>query len=123
MDDSIYYTKDHLWLRQTGDRVSIGLSSYALSKMKAIVFLNLPDPGDTVSCGEAFGDVESLKTVSDLISPVDGTITEVNEEIIDSPELLYESENCWIITVQVSRPVNGLMNQEEYAAFTAGGEN
>ncbi len=122
MTNSILYSKDHLWVKQYEDKVMIGLSTYALNKMKAVVFLNLPENGDTVSYGEAFGDVESLKTVSDLISPVTGTVTEINEELLDSPELLYESENCWLIAVQPTAPISNLMDQSEYSAFVAGGD-
>lgn len=122
MTNSILYSDNHLWVRQYDDNVRIGLSSYALKKMKAIIFLNLPEIGEIVSKGETFGDVESLKTVSDLISPVSGTVTEINEEIIDSPELLFESDDCWMITVQVTEPVNDLMNPDEYSSFIAGGD-
>lgn len=122
MTNSILYSDNHLWVRQYDDNVRIGLSSYALKKMKAIIFLNLPEIGEIVSKGETFGDVESLKTVSDLISPVSGTVTEINEEIIDSPELLFESDDCWMITVQVTEPINDLMNPDEYSSFIAGGD-
>ena len=122
MTNSILYSDNHLWVRQYDDNVRIGLSSYALKKMKAIIFLNLPEIGEIVSKGETFGDVESLKTVSDLISPVSGTVTEINEEIIDSPEPLFESDDCWMITVQVTEPINDLMNPDEYSSFIAGGD-
>ena len=122
MTNSILYSDNHLWVRQYDDNVRIGLSSFALKKMKAIIFLNLPEIGEIVSKGETFGDVESLKTVSDLISPVSGTVTEINEEIIDSPELLFESDDCWMITVQVTEPINDLMNPDEYSSFIAGGD-
>ena len=86
----LYYSKNHLWLKTDRNTAEIGLTDYAAEKLRNIVFVNLPDVGEHLSEGEKFGDVESVKTVSDLISPVDGEVTEVNETLLDEPEVISE---------------------------------
>ena len=83
------YSKSHEWVKEEGDVVTIGLTDYAQSELGDLVFVNLPEEGDSVSVGEAFGDVESVKAVSDVYSPVSGVVCEINEELLDC--LLYTS--------------------------------
>lgn len=109
------YTKDHLWVCKENDIVTVGISDHAIKKMKAIVFVNLPDEGDMVAEGEAFGDVESLKTVSELVSPVSGIVTAVNSEFIEEPENIQpDSENNWLISVKAEKISESLLEENEY---------
>ena len=82
------YTKDHEWLKMEGDIAVVGISDFAQDALGDVVFINLPQVGDEVVAGESFGDVESVKAVSDVNSPVTGIIVEVNEELADTPENL-----------------------------------
>ena len=82
------YARTHEWVKMEGDTAVVGLSDYAQNELGDLVFVNLPEVGDQVDAGETFGDVESVKAVSDLNSPVTGTVTEVNEELLDAPELI-----------------------------------
>ena len=121
MEANTLFSKDHLWVKFDGNTVKIGLSEYALTKMKAVVFLNLPEEGDNVSVGEAFGDVESLKTVSDLISPVDGVVKSVNSDLADEPEMIGDDPmESWLIMVEITNENNSLMNVDEYAQYCEG---
>ena len=97
---SLQYSRSHEWLSQDGDVAVIGISDFAQHELGDVVFINLPEVGDEVVAGEAFGDVESVKAVSDLISPVSGTVLEINQELVDSPELLNDDPYAnWIIKV------------------------
>ena len=82
------YSKDHEWMKEEDGVVVIGISDFAQDALGDVVFVNLPGEGDDVTCGDAFGDVESVKAVSDLVCPVTGTVCAVNEELLDHPELL-----------------------------------
>ena len=80
------YTKSHEWVKEEGGVWTIGLTDYAQSALGDLVFVNLPEAGDSVEAGEVFGDVESVKAVSDVYSPVTGEVEEINEELLDAPE-------------------------------------
>ena len=80
------YSKSHEWVKEDGDVVVIGLTDYAQSELGDLVFVNLPEEGDEVTAGEVFADVESVKAVSDVYSPVSGTVSAINEELLDAPE-------------------------------------
>lgn len=82
------YSKSHEWVKMDGDTAVIGISDFAQNALGDVVFVNLPQEGDSVSVGEAFGDVESVKTVSDLICPVSGVVCAVNADLLDAPEKL-----------------------------------
>ncbi len=114
----LYFSKNHLWIKSDGTCVEIGLTDYAAEKLGNIVFVNLPDVGEALSEGERFGDVESVKTVSDLISPVDGEVVEVNETLLDEPEAISEDPfGKWLIKVRVESIPDGLVSGEEYKKF------
>ena len=85
---SLQYSRSHEWMSQEDDIAVVGITDFAQHELGDVVFINLPEVGDEVTAGEAFGDVESVKAVSDLISPVSGTVVEVNHDLEDSPELL-----------------------------------
>ncbi len=114
------YTKSHEWLRMDGEIAVVGISDFAQDALGDVVFVNLPAVGDTVTAGESFGDVESVKAVSDLICPVSGVVCEINEELEDSPELLNEDPyGAWIIKVESVTSQEELLSAAEYEAHCA----
>ena len=114
------YTKDHEWIKMEGDIAVVGISDFAQDALGDIVFINMPEVGDTVTAGEALGDVESVKAVSDVNSPVTGVIVEVNEELADSPENLNSDPyGSWIIKVEQITETEELMDAAAYEAFCA----
>ena len=114
------YTKDHEWLKMEGDIAVVGITDFAQDALGDVVFINLPEVGDTVTAGESFGDVESVKAVSDVNSPVTGVVLEINEELIDSPELLNEDPyGAWIIKVKNVTGEEDLLTAAAYEAFCA----
>lgn len=114
------YSKSHEWVRMDGETAVIGISDFAQDALGDVVFVNLPQEGDDVTAEEAFGDVESVKAVSDLISPVTGTVVEVNEDLLDSPELLNEDPyGAWLIKVEDIADTEELLDAGAYEAFCA----
>lgn len=98
--------------------VRIGLSDYAQSELGDLVFLNLPQEGDTVSAGEPFADVESVKAVADVLSPVSGTVCAINEDLLDNPQHINEDPyNAWFAEVEVDGYSEDLMDSDAYEAF------
>ena len=114
------YTKDHEWMMMEGDIAVIGISDFAQDALGDVVFINLPEVGDTVTAGESFGDVESVKAVSDVNSPVTGVIVAVNEDLADSPENLNSDPyGSWIIKVENITETEELLDAAAYEAFCA----
>ncbi len=113
------YTKSHEWVKVDGDNVvTIGISDYAQDALGDIVFVNLPEVGEEVTLESNFGDTESVKAVSDLISPVSGVVCEVNEELLDSPEKINEDcYHAWMIKVDQVSAFEELLSAEEYVAY------
>ncbi|MBQ7858039.1 MAG: glycine cleavage system protein GcvH [Oscillospiraceae bacterium] len=118
--NELKYSKSHEWIRYEGDVAIIGISDFAQDALGDVVFINLPAPGDEVIAGDSFGDVESVKAVSDLISPVSGTVLAVNDELEDSPELLNQDPYAaWIIKVEGVTQEEELLSADDYEAFCA----
>ena len=114
------YSKDHEWVKMEGDVAVIGISDFAQDALGDVVFVNLPQEGDAVTAGTPFGDVESVKAVSDLVCPVSGTICAVNEDLADSPENLNSDPyGAWIIKVQGITGQEELLDAAAYEAFCA----
>ena len=114
------YTKDHEWMKMEGDTAIVGITDFAQDALGDVVFINLPEVGDTVTAGESFGDVESVKAVSDVNSPVSGVIVAINEELVDSPELLNDDPyGAWIIKVGNITGEEELLDAEAYEALCA----
>ena len=112
------YSKDHEWVRFEGDTAFIGISDFAQDALGDVVFINLPGEGDEAVAGETFGDVESVKAVSDLVSPVSGTITAVNEALADAPDTLNaDPYGAWIIKVEGVTATEELLDAAAYEAF------
>lgn len=112
------YSKSHEWVKMEGDVAVIGLTDFAQSELGDLVFVNLPEEGDEVEAGETFGDVESVKAVSDVFSPVSGEIVEINEELLDNPALVNEQPyDAWFIKVKNVEETEELLTAEEYETF------
>lgn len=116
--DELCYSKSHEWVKEEEGMTVIGLTDYAQSELGDLVFVNLPEEGDTITVGEAFADVESVKAVSDVYAPVSGTVCEVNEELLDAPEKINESPyDAWFVKVKDVSEKEELLSAEEYQAF------
>ena len=116
------YTREHEWIDLTGAIGSIGITDYAQNSLGDIVFVDAPKVGDTVSANAVFGSVESVKAVSDLFSPVTGTVVAVNQELTSAPDKINEKPHeTWIIKVEISDPaeVEKLLDAAAYEAFIA----
>ena len=114
------YSKDHEWMKEEDGVVVIGISDFAQDALGDVVFVNLPGEGDEVTAGEAFGDVESVKAVSDLVSPVSGTVCAVNEDLLDEPEQLNKVPyDAWLIKVENVSDTEELLDAVAYEAFCA----
>ena len=114
------YSKDHEWMKEEDGVVVIGISDFAQDALGDVVFVNLPGEGDKVTAGEAFGDVESVKAVSDLVSPVSGTVCDVNEDLLDEPEQLNKAPyDAWLIKVENVSDTEELLDAVAYEAFCA----
>ena len=114
------YSEDHEWMKEEDGVVVIGISDFAQDALGDVVFVNLPAEGDSVTAGEAFGDVESVKAVSDLVSPVSGTVCAVNEELLDEPEKLNSDPyGAWLIKVENVSDTEELLDAAAYEAFCA----
>lgn len=117
--DELRYSKSHEWVEALEDgNVRIGLTDFAQSELGDLVFVNLPEVGDEVECGESFADVESVKAVSDVFSPVTGVVKEVNEELLDAPEKINEDPyGAWFIVVEEITEHEDLLDAAQYEAL------
>ena len=114
------YTKSHEWVKEEGGLYVVGLTDFAQAALGDIVFINMPEEGDDVAGGESFADVESVKAVSDVFSPVSGTVAEVNEGLIDEPALInQEPYEQWLIKVKDVSDTEELMDAAAYEEFCA----
>ncbi|CAI6311197.1 Glycine cleavage system H protein [Bacillus subtilis] len=116
------YSGEHEWVKVEGEKVRIGITHFAQSELGDIVFVELPEVGAEIKADEPFGSVESVKTVSELYAPINGTVVEVNEDLDDSPEFVNESpyEKAWMIVVEPSdaSEIEKLMTAEQYEEMT-----
>lgn len=120
---NLYYSKDHEWVRVEGNKAAIGITDYAQHSLGSIVFVETPKAGKKLSQGDVLGVVESVKAASDIFSPVSGTVAEANEALADKPELLNESpydHPIAVLTLDNAEELKGLMNAEQYEAYTKG---
>jgi len=118
----LFYTNDHEWAKFDGDVVTVGITDFAQSELGDIIFIELPEIDCAVEKDEAFGTIEAVKTVTDLLSPVNGTVIEINENLEDSPESV--NENCygkgWFVKIKIDNAgdKSGLLTAEEYKTLT-----
>ncbi|NLM06679.1 MAG: glycine cleavage system protein GcvH [Tissierellia bacterium] len=119
IEQGLFYTKDHEWVKVEGDVATVGIADYAQEHLGDIIYVELPDVDDEFDKGEAFSSVESVKAATDVFLPVAGTITEVNEELEDEPGLLNQDAYAnWIVKIKVSDPdTSDLMDAAQYEAF------
>jgi len=119
--DHLLYTEDHEWAKYNDTEVTIGITDYAQSQLGDVIFVELPEVGDSISAGDSFGEIEAVKTVSELYAPISGTITAVNEDLEDSPEMVNSDPygDGWLIKVSPSNPdeKGELMNFLSYEEF------
>lgn len=116
--EELKYSKSHEWVKEEDGMVVIGLTDYAQSELGDLVFVNLPEVDDEVTVGEPFADVESVKAVSDVYSPVSGVVCEINEELLDAPESINEAPyDAWFVKVKDITDQEELLSAQEYEAF------
>lgn len=117
------YTDEHEWLRAEGDQVVVGITAYATEQLGDIVFVELPDADTNVSKGDDVVVIESVKAASDILAPLDGTVTEVNPELVDNPGLVNTDPlgAGWFFKMKLSDPseMDGLMDETAYKALIA----
>ena len=118
--EELKYTKTHEWVKEEDGLYVVGLTDFAQDALGDIVFVNLPSVGDAVTAGEAFSDVESVKAVSDVFSPVTGTVAEVNEAIVDDPSLVNsDCYGSWLIKVSDVSGTEELLDAKAYEEVCA----
>lgn len=118
--DDRRYTKDHEWIRIAGDTAEIGITDYAQEQLGDVVYVELPEAGASVSGGQSFGSIESVKAVSELFAPVSGTVIDVNSNLKDHPEVVNKDpHSAWMIKVRLSNPADTgtLLDAVEYQAL------
>jgi glycine cleavage system H protein len=121
--DDLHYTKQHEWVRVSGDSGTVGITDYAQQQLGDIVYVDLPRPGAQVELGKVMGSVESVKAVSDIYSPVSGAVTEINDALASAPEKLNESPHAdgWLVKIRLSAPgeIQGLLSAADYEKYVA----
>ena len=119
--DDIKYHREHAWVRVEGKRATIGITDYAQQQMGDIVYVDLPESDTEIDADSELSEIESTKATSPVISPVSGTVVEVNEDLADSPEIINEDPygNGWLVTLEMNDPseLNDLMSKSEYEKF------
>lgn len=122
--DDVRYTIDHEWAKVTGDTVQVGITDYAQDQLGDIVFVEMPEPGATVTKGEEFGTLESVKAVAEMYSPVSGTVATVNAALEEAPDLVNTGpyDEGWIMTVRPDHPaeLDELMDKAAYLNMLKG---
>ncbi|MFT7711783.1 Glycine cleavage system H protein [Clavibacter michiganensis] len=115
---SLQYTAEHEWVQVDGDVATVGITAYAADKLGDVVFVELPAVGDELSGGEVVGEIESTKSVGELFAPIDGTVTEVNEEVVASPDLVNSDPfgSGWLVKVRFEA-LPTLLSHDEYVAL------
>jgi glycine cleavage system H protein len=119
--EDFLYTKDHEWILVQGNKATVGITDYAQHELGDVVYVDLPEVGDTFDASEPFGSVESVKAVSEVFCPVSGEVTEVNSKLEDTPELVNESphQKAWMIKILLTNPdeTKELLGAEEYEEY------
>ncbi len=121
MSAELLYSKDHEWVRVESDGVAvIGVTDYAAEQLGDVVYVDLPEIGAEISSGTEMGEIESTKSVSDLFSPIDGAVSEINQAVVDAPELVNSSpfEEGWLLKATFEALPDDLLSAEEYTALT-----
>lgn len=115
------YTKEHEWAKKEGNTITVGVTSFAVDQLGDVTLVDLPKVGTVVTLDKRFGDIESVKTVSELFAPVSGTITEVNTALVDAPELVNEEPygKGWMVKIELSNSAewDALLNSDAYSTL------
>ncbi len=123
--EDLRYTKEHEWARRDGDLIVVGITAHAVEQLGDITLVTVPEPGTEVTQGESFGDIDSVKAVSELYAPIDGTIAEVNSALDDAPEQVNEKPYAdgWLLKIKPSNPeqFEALLDAEAYGKLIAEG--
>lgn len=118
VEKGLLYSKSHEWVKEEGGEFVVGITDFAQSELGDLVFVNLPEEGDEVVVGESFADVESVKAVSDVLSPLSGVVSAINEDILDAPESINSAPyEAWFIKVKDVSDKEELLTAEEYEEF------
>ena len=121
--ENLFYTKEHEWVKKEDGQVTIGITDFAQSQLGDIIFLELPEVGQKIVSGEPFGEIEAVKTVSELYAPINGTVIEINEDLEDDPDNI--NQDCygsgWIIKVELDGALDkdNLLNHKDYGSMIA----
>ncbi|WP_433253326.1 glycine cleavage system protein GcvH [Streptosporangium sp. CA-135522] len=122
--DDLQYTKEHEWVSGIDDglTLTVGITAYAAEALGDVVYVQVPEVGSTVAAGDAVGEVESTKSVSDIFAPVGGEIVEVNQAVVDDPSLVNSDSygEGWLFRVRLEGDADDLLSAEEYTALTSG---
>ncbi len=117
------YSKEHEWLKVDGDTATIGITDYAQEQLGDVVYVDLPEPGATIAQFDKMGEIESVKAVSDLYTPASGEVLEVNQQVVEKPELVNSDPHGagWLLRIKLSdlSDADKLLSAQEYDAFTA----
>ena len=120
--EDLHYSKDHEWVRVEGDEAIIGITDYAQNSLGDVVYVELPKAGDEFAANESFGSVESVKAVSEVFTPIAGTVVKINEALADEPESVNSDPygGGWMIRLKMANPgeVDSLLTAAEYEDFT-----
>ena len=120
--DEYRYSKEHEWIKIDGDQGKIGITDYAQQQLGDVVFVELPDVGSSFATAEVFGNIESVKAVSELFSPVSGEVVEVNQAAVDSPEMVNKDPHgeAWLIVIKLTDPseLGSLLSAADYQKYT-----
>ena len=120
--EDLHYSKDHEWVRVDGDQAIIGITDYAQNSLGDVVYVELPKAGEEFAANEPFGSVESVKAVSEVFTPIAGTVVKINESLADEPETVNSDPygNGWMIRLKMANPgeVDSLLTAAEYEDFT-----
>ena len=123
ISEKLLYTKEHEWVKKENGQVTIGITDFAQSQLGDIIFLELPEVGQKIVSGEPFGEIEAVKTVSELYAPINGTVIEINEDLEDNPDNI--NQDCygsgWIIKVELDGALDkdNLLNHKDYGSMIA----
>ncbi|WP_371780263.1 glycine cleavage system protein GcvH [Streptosporangium subroseum] len=122
--EDLQYTKEHEWIAGVDDglTLTVGITAYAAEALGDVVFVQVPEAGTTVAAGDAVGEVESTKSVSDIFAPVSGEIVEVNQTVVDDPSLVNSDSygEGWLFRIRLEGTADDLLSPEEYTALTSG---
>ncbi|APJ04934.1 glycine cleavage system protein GcvH [Silvanigrella aquatica] len=121
--NELKYTKEHEWIKIDGKKASIGVTKFAIDQLGDVVFLELPKVGTNFNANDAFGTIESTKTVSELYAPATCKVVEINTAIVDAPENLSQDayQNGWLIKVEIDQVPSGLLSASEYEKYISEG--